>query len=86
MLALAQVGQALQASFTGNWIGVTRQLMQGVVWYTLGNPAFLTKMLGSPKLTKSLEILSNKTVPTGMKALNAGRNIYEAMQVEQGGQ
>ena len=79
MMALAQVGQALQATFTGSYAAASRQLAQGVVWYTLGNPDFITKMLGSPKLSKSLSVIASGQ-GQGPKIVNAGRTLYEAMQ------
>lgn len=79
MMALAQVGQAVQATFTGSYAAASRQLAQGVVWYTLGNPDFITKMLGSPKLSKSLSVIASGQ-GQGPKVVNAGRMLYEAMQ------
>lgn len=79
MMALAQVGQALQATFTGSYAAAGRQLAQGVVWYTLGNPDFITKMLGNPKLGGALRVIASGE-SQGPKVLNAGRMLYEAMQ------
>jgi len=57
-MAVAQVGQALQATFTANWAGAGRQLAQGVVWYTIGNPMYLEKMMGNKNLSKALAVVS----------------------------
>lgn len=55
MIALAQLGQALQATFTGNLAGAGRQLMQGLVWATLGNPLWLQRLAGNPQLAKAVD-------------------------------
>lgn len=57
-MAIAQVGQALQATFTANWAGAGRQLAQGVVWYTIGNPMYLEKLMGNKNLSKALAVVS----------------------------
>src|SRR5574337_63594 len=54
MIALAQLGQALQATFTGNYSGAGRQLMQGAVWATLGNPMWITRLAQNPSLSLAL--------------------------------
>ncbi len=73
-MAVAQVGQALQATFTANWAGAGRQLAQGVVWYTLGNPMYLEKVMSKPGLSKALAVISGASKGTEV-AMRDGRYV-----------
>ncbi len=89
-MAVAQVGQALQATFTANWAGAGRQLAQGVVWYTLGNPMYLEKVMSKPGLSRALAVISGASKGTEV-AMRDGRyvrmlldDIQEDMKQNQG--
>lgn len=86
-LAIAQVFQAVQAGITQGIASpaVMRQLMQGVIWYTVGNPDFLTKLIGSPKMSKALSVIASGE-SRGPKIQNAARIMYEGMQENKGEQ
>jgi len=56
MIAMAQLGQAAQAMFTGNYSGAGRQFAQGVVWATLGNPMWLMRVAQNPQLAKAVNV------------------------------
>lgn len=86
MMALAQFGQALQATFTGSWGAASRQAAQGVVWYTLGNPDFVRKIIDSPKLTSALKVLTAKGPAPAGKVGNAMRAFQEAIDGEESNQ
>jgi len=89
-MAIAQVGQALQATFTANWAGAGRQLAQGVVWYTIGNPMYLEKLMGNKNLSKALAVVSgvSKGVEVGSRDSRYVRlllnDIQQDMQQNQG--
>lgn len=79
MIAVAQFGQALQASFTGNWVGVARQFLQGVVWATLGNPIWLAKLAQNPHLAQAVNVALQ--VQKGAHvSLEAGRLLNGALR------
>ncbi len=82
-MAVAQVGQALQATFTANWAGAGRQLAQGVVWYTLGNPMYLEKVMGNPNLSKALAVISGASKGTEV-AMRDGRYVRMLLDDIQG--
>lgn len=82
-MAVAQVGQALQATFTANWAGAGRQLAQGVVWYTLGNPMYLEKVMGNPNLSRALAIISGASKGTEV-AMRDGRYVRMLLNDIQG--
>ncbi len=82
-MAVAQVGQALQATFTANWAGAGRQLAQGVVWYTLGNPMYLEKVMSKPGLSKALAVISGASKGTEV-AMRDGRYVRMLLDDIQG--
>lgn len=72
MMAMAQFGQALAASMTGNITGVMMQTAQGLIWLTAGNPMFLVKLAQNPKVAQGL-IDFSKAVRTGEQTISSLR-------------
>src|SRR5262245_13939627 len=86
MMAIAQVGQAAQALFTGNVGGAVRQLMQGVAWATIGNPQWIVKFVSNPTNAQRL-IQLDRAIRTGdatvkdIRIINAmGQSLSAGLQ------
>lgn len=64
LVGLAQFGQAAAALATGNIMGFFMQNVQGVMWLTVGNPVYLSKVANNPKIANGIVTL-DRVIRTG---------------------